>query len=81
MFMKLIHLLAAAGAEEGAAENFVNAVTHVSKAQIGNGIHLRLRHIHFKKVFHKFSPRFSRNWAQKPVNKPVIMLQMIIIGR
>ena len=44
--------------------------------------HTRLSSIKEEKiVFHRFPPRFTRNWAQRPVNRPVTMLMAIITGR
>ena len=44
-------------------------------------IDLLLLQIHHKIVFHSFPPRFTRNWAQRPVNRPVTMLMAIITGK
>ena len=81
LLMKLGNLFSAMGAKIGTAQQFIHTVTHMGKTQIGNGIHLCLGHIHFEIVFHRSFPRSNRNWAQKPVNRPVMMLHTIITGR
>ena len=61
LLVELGHGFVAFRAEVRPDQHFVNAVAHVGQSQIGNGIDLSLGHVHFKKVFHRFFPRFRRS--------------------
>ena len=78
--VEVAYILAASGTEVTPAQDLEDAVAHVGQAQIGNGVDFLLIQIHFEVIFHRF-PRFTRNWAQKPVKVPEMMLATIIIGK
>ena len=69
------------GAKPGPAQQLIDPIADMGKAQIGNGVNSGFRQVHFKKVFHRSFPRFTRNWAHSPVNRPVTTLIAIITGR
>ena len=79
--VEIAHVFPAPGAQVAAAQQLKNAVTDMGQAQIGNGIDLIFIQIQSKIVFHSFSPRLIRNWAHRPVNRPVTTLTGISTGR
>ncbi len=79
--VKLQHRLISLGAQIGPAQQLIHPVPHMGQAQVGDGIHLLHRKIHFEEVFHRSFPRFTNTWAHRPVKPPDRMLHPSITGR
>ena len=71
ILMQLQHRLISPGTQVTADQQFISPVTHMGQGQIGHSIDLLRGKIHFEAVVHEIFPRFTRNWAARPVQKPV----------